>query len=241
MTTISEIRRLLKQGRYDVALPIIERALRDAAEKSPEGITQVAREIVAWKGFFANARDAAASEPYFRSVLTIMEELGGPQSAAAMSAAENLAGLLGSVNQFSEAIVLRERVFAYVRARYPIDDPRFMNVRDGLVFLYRRAGKEEAAEELYFDTGICEHLKPAEEYLRKLGSKVVSAGRPWSENCHIWVYFDRVIDCEGLIKTLPLDSSIQIHDHRGTHDGSERGLTCPFDKDAVMGRHPLDA
>lgn len=241
MSTMSEARRVLNQGQYEVALPAIERALRDAAEESPERFTEVAREVIAWKGFFANSREAAASEPYFRAVLTLMGELGGPGSGAAMSAAENLAGLLGSVNQFEEAIVLRERVFAYVGAHYPVDDPRFMNVRDGLVFLYRRAGQEEAAEELYGDTGLCEHLKPAEEYLRKLGGKIVSAGRPWSENCHIWVYFDRVIDCEGLIKTLTLDASIQIHDHRGTHDGSERGLTCPYHNDAVMGRHPLDA
>lgn len=88
---------LLKQGQYDRAIPLMELALREAAAESPERLTDVARGIVAWQGFFANSRETAASEPYFRAVLAVLEGLAGPESPAAMAAAENLAGLLGSL------------------------------------------------------------------------------------------------------------------------------------------------
>jgi len=50
-----------------------------------------------------------------------------------------------------------------------------------------------------------------------------------------------VLDCEGLIAALKLEACVQIHDHRGTHDGSERGLVCNIHNDGLMGPHPSDA
>ena len=94
--------------------------------------------IVAWKGFFANNRDAASSEAFFRAVFTVLEELAGPASGVAIAAAENLAGILGSLDKLDEAIALRERAFSHVRGRFPADDPRFMQVRDWLAVSARR-------------------------------------------------------------------------------------------------------
>ena len=63
------------------------------------------------------------------------------------------------------------------------DDARYIEVREGLVFLYRRAGREEAAVALlYNETGVCEHLNPAEQHLRDGGARLYSVGRPWSDN-----------------------------------------------------------
>jgi hypothetical protein len=116
-----------------------------------------------------------------------------------------------------------------------------LQVRDGLAFLYRHAGQEEKADELFANLGLCEHLGPLERYVRDHGAKLVSCCRPWSENCHIWAYFDALLDCERLIEALGLDPCVKIHDHRGTHDGSERGLICEIHNDGVMGLHPSDA
>jgi hypothetical protein len=116
-----------------------------------------------------------------------------------------------------------------------------MQVRDSLAFLYGRAGEELKATELFIDVGLCEHLSQAERYILSQGAKVVSCCRPWSENCHIWVYFDAMLDCERLIQGLGLDACIVIHDHRGTHEGSERGLVCSVHHDGLMGPHPSDA
>jgi hypothetical protein len=70
---------------------------------------------------------------------------------------------------------------------------------------------------------------------------VVSCCRPWSKNCHIWLYFNALLDCESLMRGLGLDAAVEIHDHRGAHNGSERGLVCRVHGDGIMGPHPSDA
>jgi hypothetical protein len=222
-------------------VPLVERALREAAAESAERLMEAARGIVAWRGIFAKASEEAASEPYFRAVYQVLAEIAGSESSAAMAAAENLAGILGSIGKIDEAIALREKVLDSVRLRFPADDARVMQGRDGLAFLYRRAGQEGKVSELFADVGLCEHLAPAERYILGQGAKVVSCCRPWSENCHIWVYFDTMLDCEALIQGLGLDACVVIHDHRGTHEGSERGLVCSAHHDGLIGPHPSDA
>jgi len=241
MSTVPTILQMLRESRFDVVIPIVTRTLRDAAAESPQRLTEVARDIVRWQGVFKDTAQAMMSEPYFRSVHALLQELAGPESPAAMAAAENLAGLLGSIGEVDEAIRLREMVLAHLTGRFPKDDQRVMIVRDGLGILYRRAGREEKSKELYDDTALCEHLQPAEKYVRGQGAPVVSSRRPWSANCHIWLYFDALLDCRRLIDGLGLASCIEIHDHRGTHDGSERGIVCTIHHDGIMGRHPDDA
>src|SRR5262249_55499506 len=132
-------------------------------------------------------------------------------------------------------------VLAYVSSRYPADDPRVTTVRDGLSVLYRRSGQTKKVEQLFAGTAVCEHLQAADKFVRAQGGQVVSAGRPWSANCRMWVYFDVLLDCESLITGLGLAPCVQVHDHRGTHDGSERGIVCTTHNDGIMGPHPQDA
>jgi hypothetical protein len=241
MSAVHTILQMLKEQRFDEVIPVVSQTLREAASESPRRLTEVAREIVRWQGFFKNTAQAMTSETYFRTVHALLQELAGPESPPAMAAAENLAGLLGSIGKVDEAIQLREKVLAHLLGRFSKDDERVMLVRDGLAILYRRAGRDEKSKDLYADTGLCEHLKPVEDYLRGKGIPVFSSARPWSANCHIWVYFDALLDCQRLIDGLNLATCIQIHDHRGTHDGSERGIVCSIHNDGIMGRHPADA
>lgn len=241
MSTPSEILQLLRENRFETALPLVTETLRKAAAESPQKLTDVARDLVRFQGFFKNTAQAMTSEPYFRAVHTLLSELAGPESPAAMASAENLAGLLGSIDKVDEAISLREKILAHFSTRFPSDDQRIMILRDGLSILYQRAGREDKLKALYQDTGLCEHLRVAEEYIRNQGGRVVSSGQPWSANCHIWVYFDTILDGDSLIKGLGLASCVQTHDHRGTHDGSERGIVCTVHHDGIMGPHPADA
>jgi len=140
MATIPETIRLLNECRFDEAISMAQGLLRAAAEESSERLTEATSAVVAWRGIFRNASEEAASEPYFRAVFVLLEELAGPGSPAAMAAAENLAGLLGAVDKLDEAIALRQRVFAHVRHRFANDDARFMNVRDGRSCIAARAG-----------------------------------------------------------------------------------------------------
>jgi len=235
------ILQLLREYRFDSAIPIVTQTLREAAEESPGRLSEVAQEIVRWQGVFKNNAQAKTAEPYFRTVYTLLEELAGPDSPVALKAADNLAGILGSIGKVDEAISLRERVLAQLRRRFPDDDQRVMNVRDGLAILLQRSGQDRKLQTLYADTTVCEHLQTADKYVRAQGAHVISAGRPWSANCHIWIYFDALLDCEHLIKGLGLAPCVQIHDHRGTHDGSERGIVCTIHNDGIMGPHPEDA
>ncbi|HEY2018311.1 MAG TPA: hypothetical protein VGH38_32625, partial [Bryobacteraceae bacterium] len=230
-TKVSDLIRLLNERQYATAAPLMEQALRQAAAESPERLIEAARGIVAWKGIFARGSDAEESVPWFRQVFAILSELSGPDSPAAMAAAENLASILGSVGRVEEAIVLREKVLAHARGRFALDDSRFMSVRDGLAFLYREAGQLSRADELYAEPGLCEHLEPAAQLLREAGARLFSICRPWSDNCHLWACYDAVLDCERLIEQLALDPCVHIHDHRGTHDGSKRGLVCTIHND----------
>ncbi len=163
--------------------------LREAAD-SPEHLTDAAREVVAWKGVFRNSKEAAASEPYFQAVHALLAEFAGPESPAAMAAAENLASILGSLGKMDEAIRLREKVFDYDRGRFRADDPRLLQVREGLAFLYRRAGREEKVAELYRSVELCFYLAGAYSFRLDRGGRLTYCGQPWSQNGHLWVYFD---------------------------------------------------
>jgi len=239
--TVPEIVQLLRENRFDTAIPIVTETLRSAASQSPQKLTEVARELVRWQGVFKNTAEAMTSESYFRTVHSLLAELTGPESPATMAAAENLAGLLGSIGRIDEAIELREAVLAEMSKRVPLDDPRLMMVRDGLSILYQRGDRHDKLNELYKDTGLCEHLRAAEKYVRGQGGRVISTAQPWSANCHVWVYFDVLLDSDRLIKGLGLSSCVQVHDHRGTHDGSECGIVCTIHHDGIMGPHPADA
>jgi hypothetical protein len=60
--------------------------------------------------------------------------------------------------------------------------------RDSLAIRYRNAGEAQKADELYRESGICEHLKPVEDYIRTLGVRVRAMGSYWSHNSRMWVY-----------------------------------------------------
>ena len=239
--TVPDIVQFLRENRFESAIPLVTETLRNAASQSPQKLAEVARDLVRWQGVFKNTAQAMTSESYFRTVHSLLAELTGPESPATMAAAENLAGLLGSIGRIDEAIELREMVLAEMSKRVPPDDPRLMMVRDGLSILYQRADRHDKLNELYKDTGLCEHLRPAEKYVRDQGGRVISTAQPWSANCHVWVYFDVLLDSDRLIQGLGLANCVQVHDHRGTHDGSECGMVCTIHNDAIMGPHPADA
>lgn len=57
----------------------------------------------------------------------------------------------------------------------------------------------------------------------------------------LFLTLSRDAGCDRLIEGLSLDACVQIHDHRGTHEGSERELVCTLHHDGLIGPHPSDA
>jgi hypothetical protein len=82
---------------------------------------------------------------------------------------------------------------------------------------------------------VCEHLRPVEIALQTANIPETYRGQPWTENCREWVYFDCRLDLEALRQRFALPAFVKDHVHRGTHDGSERGLYCEACHDGVMG------
>jgi hypothetical protein len=180
---------------------------------------------------------AEASEIYFVTVLRIVE--ASPDASLIRTAQENLASLWVSIGKYEEALPFRESLYRHAKSILPADDPRLMIERDNLAILYRNLGRLSESASLYTDLGICGHLAPVlADVMSTEGVTIVSCGQAWSANCHIWVYVDRVIDCETLLAGHNKDGVLAIHEHRGTHDGSERGVVCTVHHDGVMGRYP---
>ncbi len=82
----------------------------------------------------------------------------------------------------------------------------------------------------------CEHLRELEQAILAAGIKEVFRGQAWSSNCREWVYFDCFIDTGAVRKAFSLIDCVREHEHRGTHDGQERGFVCSKCHDAVMGK-----
>jgi hypothetical protein len=87
---------------------------------------------------------------------------------------------------------------------------------------------------------VCEHLRPVEDYLVSKNIPITFAGKAWSRNCRLWVYFDACLDGEALIRRFGLGPEVTIHVNDDPRSGREQGLDCGVCHDAVMGRHPLD-
>jgi hypothetical protein len=66
-------------------------------------------------------------------------------------------------------------------------------------------------------------------------------GKAWSNNSRTWVYLDALLDCEQLQAKFKLEDCVKVHEHLGTHSGSERGLLCEIHSDGIMGVHPKSA
>ena len=220
-----DLRTLMREFRFDEAAAFAREAL------GCEEWRESARMLVRERPFFPNRQTAVDSEVFFTAVVEGLRERGLEDEDPLLAAArENLVSLWTSIGQYEKVIPVREAQYLAARQTLALDDARLLLARDNLAILYRNAGQAERAAALYAaDTGLCEHLAPLLAKLIEDGASVVSCCRPWSANCHIWVYVDRAVDVTDAADPLAL------HEHRGTHDGSERGLVCRVHDDGLMG------
>jgi len=84
----------------------------------------------------------------------------------------------------------------------------------------------------------CEHLRQLEAEIIAAGLQETFRGRPWSENCREWVFFNCYFDRDSIRSRIQFADCVQDHEHCGTHDGSEAGFVCSECHDAIIGLHP---
>ena len=85
-------------------------------------------------------------------------------------------------------------------------------------------------------TMLCEHLLAVEAAVAATGVAETYRGQAWSDNCREWVYFDTVLDLDGLRASLDLDPCVEEHENLDPKSGTERGLVCSVHHDGVIGR-----
>ena len=83
---------------------------------------------------------------------------------------------------------------------------------------------------------LCEHLRDIEKELIFAGYKETFRGKPWTNNCREWVYFEVELDIEKLKERFELSSHVDIHENPDPKSGSERGIVCKLCHDAIMGK-----
>jgi hypothetical protein len=86
---------------------------------------------------------------------------------------------------------------------------------------------------------LCEHLRTLETAIASKGIRETYRGQAWSNNCREWVYYECYLDLAELRRTFVLAECVKDHVHRGTHDGSERGVECTEHWDAIMGSYEV--
>jgi hypothetical protein len=228
--------------RFDHAGDLGVQLVKSAAAVSPAEVGEVARQLLSsfkLKPFFRNSTEAAAAGAFYDPVAKALEQALGPDDLLMAQARISRAAVASSRQEWTTAALLLQQSLSTFISQFGLSDPRTMSLRDNLAIQYRNAGDPKRAEELYAQSGICEHLQPLEKYLRNNGAKVMSICRPWTDNCRTWVYFENVVlDLAAIRKKIPLAECVANHIHRGTVDGAEQGFVCAADHDALMGAHP---
>lgn len=213
----------------------------DAAMHEPEAAS-LARRLVDEPKLFpiaANVSEAAAMVPVYEAIVRGVQSVAPADGQLLADAQGLLATACAIADRPAEAAELFEKQFLAYVSLLGTNHPRTHHARENLTIQYRRLGRHVAADQLHQDIRICEHLQPVLDDLLKQGAKISSAGVAWSQNCRTWVYLaDVLLDVDSLRQRLNLPAEIEVHTHRGTHDGSEHGLYCSAHHDAIMGRHP---
>ncbi len=61
-------------------------------------------------------------------------------------------------------------------------------------------------------------------------------GKAWSGCTNNWIYFDTILDLEGLKKDFQLDANFEIHENLDPKSGMERGFIDKRTGEGVMGK-----
>jgi hypothetical protein len=146
---------------------------------------------------------------------------------------------LMEIGEPQKSLQAAERQLERLTAELGPDHAQTRLARSSLAILFRNAGQPQRADALFPQTQLCPHLQPVLEYIRSQGVHIFDVCTPWSRNCRNWVYFENIVlDADALKLRFSHPDCVVVHSHRGTHEGSEHGLVCQLDHDALMGSHP---
>jgi hypothetical protein len=175
---------------------------------------------------------------YYEAVARVLCPLLDRGDAARVRCLQNLALVLATVDRPAEAERIRRDVFEELRATRPPGDDVRMRAGHEVASALRVRGEHAAADTIYAEVPMCEHLRPVREELVGSGAHVSNAGHLWSSSSGIWLWFDVVLEPEALHRRLGLDACVIETENDDPRSGPELGLYCQVHKDGVVGPHP---
>jgi hypothetical protein len=231
----------LQKRDYATAAEAVEGALRASGQVSRAELETVAARVgdrSNWTLFFERTDKAKAAHPHLERIAGVFEELL-PESEANLNIREALSFVVALAGDPARAAELYRSTREGFNRRYGPYHDRTMLARQSLAIQLRNTGRNEEAYALFDNSGVCEDLKPVEDYIRAQGVRVYSVGRPWEKNCRRWVCFEHVVlDVEALRARFDLPDHVVVQTYRDHFAGEEHGLVCTRHGDALMGAHP---
>jgi hypothetical protein len=151
---------------------------------------------------------------------------------------QHLATVLATVRRTEDAQRIRREVFEELRTTRPPEDDERIRAAHEVARALRAGGDHAAADVLYAEVPICEHLRPVREEVLRSGAHVDDAGYLWSANSRICLWFGVVLDPEALRLRLGLDACVVRTENDDPRSGPELGLYCTVHQDSIVGPHP---
>jgi hypothetical protein len=225
----------LALARRDPAL--VERVVKEAAggERPLHDVAEAfARE---WPAF-GHVSQYEAALPYYETVARVLCPLLERGDSNRIRCAQNLAIVLATIGRTEDAQRTRREVFEELRATRPPEDDERIRAAHEVAVTLRARGEHAAADALYAEVPICEHLRPVREELLRSGARIANAGYLWSTNSRICLWFGIVLDPEALQRRLSLDACVIRTENDDPRSGPELGLYCTAHQDGVVGPHP---
>lgn len=65
---------------------------------------------------------------------------------------------------------------------------------------------------------------------------ITSFGQAWSKASAPWIYFDTVLDVDGLRSKFRLDENLEIHENLDPKSGLEKGFVDKTTGEGLMGK-----
>jgi CHAT domain-containing protein/Tfp pilus assembly protein PilF len=145
----SEAAKLYREGKYDAAIPLAERAIAIREKALGPEHPLVAASLNNLGGLYYEKADYARAEPLYRRALAIREKALGPEHPLVAGSLNNLAGLYHEKGIFAPAEPLYRRALAIWEKALGPEHPNVADSLDNLAGLYGRKGDYARAEPLH--------------------------------------------------------------------------------------------
>jgi TonB family protein len=153
---------LHREGKYDEALPLAERALALAETSFGGDDVRVADALANLAELRVVKKEYESAETLSRRALTIYEKKIGPDSAQAMTMSRRLTVIAFRRGNYDTAEDLSRRVVALAEAKYGADHIETARAWVNVAEVHRLRGEVKKAEEVYARIlGSSERAKPA--------------------------------------------------------------------------------